>query len=313
MIDTKLDNFKSFNKTLAQEQIDDINEQEQQRAVEEHNQFLHYYRQNICYICKKPYKTISKDTPCVHWLLRECKFKKKDFKSVYEKFDFFSINAFLRWVANEEQYLKNINDMKDEQSENIIIQETIKYKHIEWSFECSNGDFKGHGGSQSNFPHYHFQMRINGQQFINYSDFHIPLSDYDITKIEIIQDDDSQFIHTFGTRGAGMNDAMKVDINKIFNSADFRGDELNGIFHFQSIIQAPDGIDGEFIDEAYEESRKTGKSVAKIMRDKLAGRKDVRIMTIGSPVDSVPEIAKRTEHKKRENTKYKFIGEENKI
>lgn len=303
MIDTKLDNFKSFYKTLTQEQIDDMNKQEQQRAAKEHDEFLYYHSQDICYICKKPYKTISKDTPCVHWLLREGKFNKKGFKGVYEKFDFFSINAFLRWVANEEQYLKNINDMKDEQSEDKIIQETIKWKHVEWSFECSKGDFKGHGGSQSDFPHYHFQMRLNGQQFINYSDFHIPLSKYDITKFEMMKDKDSEFIHTFGTRGAGMNDAIKVDINKIFNSADFRGDELNGIFHFQSIIQAPNGIEGEMIDEAYEESRKTGKSVAKIMRDKLAGRKDVRMITIGSPADSVPEIAKRTEHKKRENTK----------
>ena len=202
--------------------------------------------------------------------------------------------------------------MKDEQSEDKIIQETIKWKHVEWSFECSKGDFKGHGGSQSNFPHYHFQMRLNGQQFINYSDFHIPLSEYDIFNLKSMQDKDSEFIHTFGTRGAGMNDAMKVDINKIFNSADFRGDELNGIFHFQSILQAPNGIDGEMIDEAYEESRKTGKSVAKIMRDKLAGRKDIRIVTIGSPADSVPEIAKRTEHVERINTKYKH-KEENKI
>ena len=217
----------------------------------------------------------------------------------------------MKWIANEEQYLKNINDMKDEQSEDKIIQETIKWKHIEWSFECSSGDFKGHGGSQSDFPHYHFQMRINGNQFIKYNDFHIPFSKDDELKLQLMQNEESDFVHTFAGAGAGMQDAMKIDINKIFDSADFRGDELNGVFHFTSILQAPDGIDGEMIDEAYKESKKTGKSVAKIMRDKLADRKDVRIMTIGSPADSVPEIAKRTEHVERINTKHKH-KEENK-
>jgi len=193
----------------------------------------------------------------------------------------------------------------DEQSEYKIIQEIIKWKHIEWNFECSAGDFKGQGGSQSDFPHYHFQMRLNGRQFINYSDFHIPFTKDDKLKLELMQDEEFDFIHTFAGTGAGMEDAMKIDINKFFDSADFRGDEFNGVFHFTSILQAPNGIDCEIIDEAYNESKKIGKSVAKIMRDKLKDNKDVSMLNIGSPAESVPEIAKRTEHKKRINTKKK--------
>jgi hypothetical protein len=305
MINREIQAFKNYQSQFSPAEIAEQNKQRVENAKKEYAEFEVAHEKDMCYICKKSYKTISKDTPCVHWLLRECKFKKKDFEKIYEQFDFFQINAFLRWVANHESYLKNINDMKEEQGEGKIIQETIKWKHIEWSFECAQNDFKGHGGTQSNFPHYHFQMRINGQQFINYNDFHIPFSKDDELKLQLMQDEESDFIHTFAGAGAGMQDAMKLDINKIFDSADFRGDELSGVFHFQSIIQAPNGIDGEIIDEAYEESRKTGKSVAKIMRDKLKNDDTVSIISIGSPADSVPDIAKRTEHKKRQNTKGK--------
>jgi len=290
--------FENHYSKFTQEEIAEQNRIRHQKALEEYERFKKAHPQNICYICKKPYKTISRDTPCIHWLLRECKFKKKDFNKVYGKFDFFSINAFLRWVANYEVYLKNINDMKNEQNESKIIQETIQWKHIEWSFECSGNDFKGHGGTNSNFPHYHFQMRINGQQFINYNDFHIPLSKNDQMKLVLMNDPDSNFKHTFGSSGAGMEDALKFDMENFMESADFNGDELNGIFHFQSIVSAPNGIDGELIDKAYEESKKTGKSVAKILRDILP-EDEVSILTIATPGDSVPEIAKRTEHKQR--------------
>ncbi len=305
MIENATELFNNYHKQFTPEQINEQNKKRTEDAKKEYNEFIDAHTKGMCYICKKSYKTISKDTPCVHWLLRECKFKKKDFEKIYEKFDFFQINAFLRWVANQESYLKNINDMKEEQAEGKIIQETIKWKHIEWSFECAESDFKGHGGTQSNFPHYHFQMRINGQQFINYNDFHVPLSKDDELKLTLMQDEATDFVHTFGSAGAGMQDAMKVNINQLFDSADFRGDELNGVFHFQSIIHSSNGIDGEIIDEAYEESRKTGKSVAKIIREKLKNDDAVSMVSIGSPADSVPEIAKRTEHKPRKHTKEK--------
>lgn len=312
MIENATELFNNYHKQFTPEQIDEQNKKRIEDANKEYEEFLLYHNQEKCYICKKSYKTISKEQPCLHWLLRETKnFKKKDFEGVYKDFNFFSINAYLRWVANEEQYLKNINDMKGEQSEDKIIQETIKWKHIEWSFECSVGDLKGHGGTRSDFPHYHFQMRINSQQFINYSDFHIPLSKDDELKLILMQNQEPNFVHTFAEAGAGMQDAVNIDINKIFNSVNFRGDELNGVFHFSSIIQSANGIDCELIDQAYEESRKTDKSVAKIMRDKLKDDNTVSIVSIGSPAESVPEIAKRTEHEKRINTKHKLKEEEN--
>ena len=298
MLQDDIQKFNEMASGLTPAQINADNKKRIELAQAEYARFEKAHKKNMCYICGKSYKTISHDNPCVHWLLRECKFRKKDFQQLYKQFDFFQINAFLRWIANSESFAKNINDMKDEQTHGKVIQETIKWKHIDWSFECALNDFKGHDGRQSNFPHYHFQMRINGQQFINFNDFHIPLTQGDQLKLELMKNSNFQLKHTFGPHGAGMEDMIQLPIEEFFESADFRGDELNGIFHFQSIISAPNGIDGGDIEDAYEESRKTGKSVAKILREKFADDDSVSIVSIGSPSENIPEIAKRTEHKK---------------
>jgi len=54
--------------------------------------------------------------------------------------------------------------------------------------------------------------------------------------------------------------------------AQFKCDEYNGLYHMQSVITAnsDEGIPGELTDEAYEEGKKTGVSVTKLLRDKLA-------------------------------------------
>lgn len=62
---------------MSAEKIEDLNrlnEEEHQRQVEA---FIAGYKQDTCYLCKQPFKTMSRNNPCLHWLLRQCKFKKK--------------------------------------------------------------------------------------------------------------------------------------------------------------------------------------------------------------------------------------------
>jgi len=41
---------------------------------------------------------------------------------------------------------------------------------------CAKSDYDGHGNTEeSQRPHYHFQMRIDGKRFIDYNDYHLPL------------------------------------------------------------------------------------------------------------------------------------------
>jgi hypothetical protein len=84
------------------------------------------------------------------------------------------IQLFLRRVANEEGFAKNINDLAVEGSGKIV-ELTIKAKDKEWSFSCGDGDYEGHKRESPNSrrPHYHLQMRVNGLPFIDYNNFHL--------------------------------------------------------------------------------------------------------------------------------------------
>jgi len=276
---------------------------QREQYVKEYEDFLEHYQKDKCYLCGKPNSTISKGNPCLHWLLRRCKFKKKEFHTVYEKFDFYNISAYLRWVANAESGSKNINNLKEESSERKLFEITIEWKNIEWTLDCSKNDFEGHKGTKTDYAHWHFQMRIDGHQFINFSDFHIPFSKDDQLKLVLENDPDSGFHHTFGPGGQGMQermDQLSANPDEFIANALSASDPEDGSVHMQSMIMGgEDGISGDKIDEALEMARETGKTLNYCFKTVLGGDDDISIATIASPADSVPEIAKRTERKRR--------------
>src|SRR5690606_41724882 len=63
---------------LSPEEIEEMNRLNDEEHQKQAEAFRAGYEKGICYLCNKPFKTISKDSPCLHWLLRQCKFKKKD-------------------------------------------------------------------------------------------------------------------------------------------------------------------------------------------------------------------------------------------
>lgn len=299
----KAEGIKASIGRLSQEESLAHFEAQRKQYEAEYEDFLEHYERDACYLCGKPFSTIGKDNPCLHWLLRRCKFKKKDFPKVYEKFDFYGISAFLRWVAYAESGSKNINNLKEESSERKIFEITIKWKNIEWTLDGSNNDLAGHAGTKTEFPHWHFQMRIDGQQFINFNDFHIPFSENDQLKISLENDPDSGFTHSFGPAGQGMQermDQLENNFDEFLEDSVSASDPEDGQIHMQSIIKAPDGgIPGEKIDEALEMARTTGKTLAHCFNVVLKDEDGVSMSTIASPADSVPEIAKRSERKRR--------------
>ena len=292
----------SISRLSQEESLAHFEAQKKQYEAEYANFFEHYERDE-CYLCEKHFSTIGKGNPCLHWLLRRCKFKKKDFSKVYEKFDFYAVSAFLRWVAYADSGSKNINNLKEESSVRKIFEITIKWKNIEWTLDCSSNDFAGHVGTKTEFPHWHVQMRIGGQQFINFNDFHIPFSENDQLKISLENDPDSGFTHTFGPGGQGMQermDQLENNFDEFLENSVSASDPEDGQIHMQSIIKAPDGgIPGEKIDEALEMARTTGKTLAHCFSVVLKDEAGVSMSTIASAADSVPEIAKRSERKRR--------------
>ncbi|AIS17479.1 hypothetical protein LT40_08725 [Pseudomonas rhizosphaerae] len=282
---------------MTQEELDEWNLINDKEHREQYQDFIDGYKQETCYLCGKDFKTVSRDDPCVHWLLRRGKFRTKDIKLVTAKFGYHNICAYLRWCANAERIAVNINDLTEEAPAGKVLSSTIKWKNIEWSFDCSPNDFAGHGGAHSNFPHYHFQMRIDGRQFINFNDYHLPFSDFDLVQMRLSQEPG---VHSdYGAHGFGMQDAMHADPADIINYTNPTDDESDSVFNIQTMVMAPDNpIRGEEIIAAFEESKRTGRTMAAIFRERFAGS-SVQVQTVVSPSDNVPQITSRTEHKPR--------------
>lgn len=283
---------------LSLEEIKEMNRLNHEEHLRQAEAFKVGYKKGVCYLCNKPFKTISKDNPCLHWILRQCKFKKKDFPKVYKKYGYGNIAAFIRWCANQERLLSNINDLEDEKSDRKVISYTVRWKNVEWTFDCSKNDFQGHEGTSVDYPHYHFQMRIDGRQFINFNDFHVPFTDHDLFILKNTMEQGGWFKQNFGVIGSGMQDAVRVELDDILEHATRSDDEGEATYHFSTMIDARDNpISGEQIYEIQQEAERIGKSFAFVAQKRLSKRANVH--TVVSPADSIPDIASRTEHKRR--------------
>ena len=170
-------------KDLSPEEIAEINKKNFEESRRQFLDFKKKFSIGICPICGSSNDSFNKTAPCMHWLLNPLGFKKKYFELITQKFSYSRINSYLRWVANQETPLKNINDFIEERSGSKIIETTIHFGNKEWSFSCSKSDFEGHPRSQFNFPHYHFGMSLDGKPIIKFSDFHLALSEEDIFEI----------------------------------------------------------------------------------------------------------------------------------
>jgi len=250
------DRYKDIFNSMSKEDVIDMNRKNMEEHQRQAAEFREGYKVGVCYLCKKPFKTISKSDPCLHWLMRECKFKKKDVPKHFNKYGYGNMASFLRWCANQDKFHSNINDLDSEKSDKKIISYTVKWKNIEWTFDCSPNDFKGHDGRSVNYPHFHFQMRIDGRQFINFNDFHIPFTEQDIFVLTTSMEQGGWFKQDFGSIGSGIQDAMSIQPELALEHME-NAKEEDATYHLSTIIEAIDKpISGELIDEIRKESIK---------------------------------------------------------
>lgn len=288
--------FRNWIDNLTAEEIDEINEKQHEEHIKQVTAFKDSYKKEQCYLCGKDFKTISKEKPCLHWLLRQGKFKKNDFKLIYENFGYHNIASFLRWCANEEKLLSNINDLERERSARKVLSSTIKWKNIEWTFDCSENDLKGHDKSYFDYPHYHFQMRVDGKPFINFNDVHVPFSEEDLVILNLKKS--SKVLQNFGVAGSGMQDAISVDPDMLIDLVSPVENEEDATYHFDTLIEMSEKpLSGEELYEIIMDAKKEGKSLTYMINKRLGER--AKIQTIITPAESVPDIAIRTEHKRR--------------
>jgi hypothetical protein len=285
-------NLQQFVDSIPPEEIDKQNEKLVKQTTEDFNRFRGLYEQGICDVCKGLLSSIDRTIPCSHWLLRPPGFKKEDFRPIYQNFGYFRIDSFLRWVANIEGPLcRNINDLEEEKSTGKILEHTIVFKNIEWSFSCTKSDFAGHTNSIfGKKPHYHFQMRINERPFINYNDYHPEFSENDLWKLTMIQKYPDKFVLK-SMYGAGLQHAIsEIDEDVILNKTESTTDPQRETYHLETLIQAKPGekISGETILKLLERSKVEKRSMAG-----LAKELDADVQTIISLSDKTPNIAAR--------------------
>lgn len=287
---------RTFMASLSPEQIAEGNRRSHAEHERQVTEFRSAYRAGLCYLCGAPFDQMRKTHPCTHWLLRRCNFKKKDLLKIADRYDYHNIAAFLRWCANEEVLLRNINDLEEERSPRKVISFTVKWKNIDWTFDCTENDMRGHGSGPSSHPHYHFQMRIDGRQFINFNDFHVPLSERDLFDLSLRNE--PKIHYSFGSAGSGMQDAVSVDPDAVLEHLGTTTNEEEATYQLSTIVEATEKpLSGDEIQEMFEEAKRTGKSFAFVAQRRLQGR--YRVQTVISPMDNIPDIASRTEHKPR--------------
>lgn len=278
---------------LTPEEIKEMNERTINESEEEYTEFIKDYKIGICYLCQKRYDAFVLSNPCMHWLLRPAGLDKKHLSQVFDNFDYFRIYALLCWLANTEDPMRNVNNLREEKSEKKALELTIVYKNLEWSFSSANSCFNGNhkkDGLPSGKPHYHFQMKIDGRIFVKYSDFHIPFTEYDLWCFSIQRGENEQ-VKYITWRGSIQDAFDAIPPEAILEGMKATDDESKATFRMQVMIEPVEGktISGNEIADLIKERNRTGEPLAKLVKR----LKNVNIKTVIMPGPAIPEIVGR--------------------
>jgi len=265
------------------------NQANRELATKQHQEFKEKFAKGICWHCNKPLTSFDAREPCPHWLLKPEGFEKKHMEVLTERYSWEVLDNFLRWVANEEVFAQNINDLVDEGTGKIA-EVTIKYKNLQWSFSCGGNDLSGHegGGELSKRPHYHFQMYVDDKPFIRYNDFHLPLHTMDVALLEAKRANPKIYKRIVG--GAGMAEILHEgnleNIVEHLRSGD-GADEVTAPFKMDTFIVAEPGkpMKAEDVQRLMLEARAEGVTFAKKARQ----MKNVNVTTVVSAGPGVIE------------------------
>lgn len=287
---------------ISDEELKKKSDEEYAKAEKDFKELKESLAEGKCSFCSNLISHFSEKKPCFHWFLKPKGFKKRHFPLLYEKYSFRRIEAYLRWVANADIPLKNINDLVEEKTSSKKIELTIVYKNLEWSFSCAESDYRGHQNKQEGkMPHYHFQMKINDNVMINYGGFHIPFHDEDFFSFALSEGKIPRLGYKH-IHGAGMQELLdNFSADEIAEQMIKANNEEDAQFHTSTLVEAEPGttISGSDLAELVKEHQRTGIPMARLIK-KLPNTKAISFI---SPGPGVPELAKRTPRgKNKKNT-----------
>lgn len=283
--------FIKWFSTQSPETIDKINTAQLKKDREDYNDFVEKLARGECKYCGKNLDYFNKKETCFHWLLRPNGVRTRNIKRLLDHYGLIRVRAYLRWLAHSERALTNINDLREEQSDHMIVHESIKYKTLKYTLHCSETDFTGH--RDSNFPHYHFQMILNGLIFFKFSQHHAKLLDTDIFELKLLLEHPDMFAvgPFFGAGIQNMFDAFKPE--ELLEHMEPSTDENFAPFNVQTMVVAKNGhkIPGSKIMEIYELSKKENITIAQAIRKSDL---EADITTMINPSDNLPLNSQRT-------------------
>lgn len=297
MKDTESDIINFWN-NLSEEQKKDLSERQRKESELDYQNFKTQFLKGKCYLCNQDLDKYS-DSPCLHWLVvPDCKSKKIEEFLMGGHQNFYQIQSYLRWVANQERLFGNINNLKSEIPKGKIVETTITYQDFEWTLSISEEDIKGHSKSKnSNFPHYHFQLRKDGNVRIKDNKFHIPLTEDDLFTLK----SERRGFMSWRDMGAGMQEALEMREEGILEEAlSITDDPEKASFDTSYCLISTDGkgISEDEIVEILKEQKETEKPLSQLLH-KLSGEHSQ--MAIHSAAESVPDIAERKNPRKKQN------------
>ena len=139
--------LRKFIQSIPKEKVDRQTRLQNEENESVYDEFIEALNENQCFLCDCQMDTFDETKPCFHWFTYPKGIKKKHFKNYLKKpLSFFRLDCYLRWIANTEKPIGQINDLKEETSKTSYLETTIKYKNIEWAFSIGHTDKEGHQG-----------------------------------------------------------------------------------------------------------------------------------------------------------------------
>jgi len=293
-----IEKYLKWYKEQDPDNIENLNRIQMEHDEIDFIDFKKKLEKGICKYCELDFKSVNIDKICFHWLLRPIGINKKEIIKVLDHYDCIQIRSYLRWLAQSESFLRNINDLRDEQSSNMIIHETIKYKNIEWSIYCNPNDFIGHSEKRiSSTPHYHLQIKIDNKIYFKYSDHHIKLSDYDLFILNMIIKHPDKFAF-FPSYGVGIQTVIdNINPEDLLAQMKPSKDESKAQYNVQTFIKTKEGktIKGDLIYQAIQESKKRNIPIAQVLKEM---KLDAEVVIKINPSDNLPDMSNRSKRKR---------------
>jgi hypothetical protein len=291
--------FAEFLAGMSPQERARINEHNLQQTRADHKRFTEAFKAGQCYLCGDALTSFDQAKPCEHWLLKPDGFGKEHFERLAQQHGWAVLENYLRWVANEEAFAKNINDLADEGTGKLV-ELTINYKNLEWSFSCGANDLSGHegGGKHSQRPHYHFQMYVDGKPFIRYKDFHLPLSEAEVGVLEYMRQNPGKMRWRL-PGGVGISEALDEALKHLANiePSGTSDDRERASIHLHTLATPEPGktISGDDLYNLFQAAKVQGVTAASKMHE----LKGVRVQTLVSPGPGVIRQATRFGRKRR--------------